>query len=1329
MPIGVVFAGVVLSVALFAVLRSNEYGFARRQFEQSSQDHVLAVRRTLGTDLLIMKSLRSFYLSYEEVSGQEFHDFTAPLIEDRPDILALQWAPRAAPPQQEKRFSILFSEPGNAGVGAVGSDLAANSACWEAIRRACDLGEPALTDRIPLPAGPGKRREARLFIAVYQKNVPLDTVENRRKHLQGLLVGVFSPKQVVEGALRTLTPGGIDIWLVDSTDPSDEHPLYYHRSRLRPPDSDPSRLPTDAGKNEFRLSETMDVAGRRWTVVCVAIPQFIAARTTWYPWGAAAAGLLLTGLLAAYLAGIAKRDAQTVQLAAQLRETHRQLEKESADRKQAESTLLASQTKYKTLYELSSDAIMLLTPEEGFLSGNAATVALYGCKNEEEFTSQGPADLSPEYQPDGRPSTEKAQEMMAIALQEGTHVFQWKHKRMDGAEFFSIVTLTRMELEGKRFLQATVHDISEQKRTQEALQAGEKRLRLFVENVSDVVWTMDFSGRFTYMSPSMQRMLGHKWEESERLTIADIMTPPSLGVFLKALKAITSEVYTVQRVETRTLELELLREDGSTVWSELTVSGMSDELGEIVAVQGVARDISERKQAEQRQVRLLKRLEGVNRLQADLLLPGDLEGKLKKITQTAVDLLDLDFCRIWITGPADLCDCGCIHAGVTEGPHVCGNRNKCLHLLASSGRYCHVGGNRRRVPIGCYKIGRIASEENDKFLTNNVTTDPQVSDHQWAKDLGLVSFAGYKLRDVNGDPVGVFAMFAKHAISEEDDAFLLGMVEIASRVIVEYRAAEELRETRKQAVAANQAKSRFLASMSHEIRTPMTAILGYADLLMDPKINASSQNNYAAVIRRNGEHLLALINDVLDLSKIETGKLALDMQRCSIVSLLAEVASVMRPRAVQRGISLSLDYAGAMPETTLTDGARLRQAVVNVVGNAVKFTEKGGVRIVASFSPNSCGNQPAVQIDVIDTGIGIREEALPMLFQPFSQAISSDADKCNGTGLGLAISRQIVHLLGGRLTVASVWERGSTFTLIIPTGSLHDVPMIERPAEAARDAADYARAVPLKGMRILLAEDGYDNREFVRDVLYRAGAEVQCVEDGQQAVAETQAQTFDVILMDMNMPQMDGYEATRLLRSRGYSRPILALTANVMSDDGERCREAGCNEHLAKPIDRSRLIRSLVAYAGGQTAADGAAPPDREGGRAAAAEATLAQPAPHADDSGNEGEVMVSAFRDDPEMVMILGEFIGRLNGQVAAIRQAYDDERYEELQRLAHRLKGAGGSYGYPLLTDASKKLEDACKARDGDAAKTAIDDVAAMCAAIQRGYPPYALTERTIQ
>jgi len=198
--------------------------------------------------------------------------------------------------------------------------------------QAGDLGEPVLTDQIPLLAEPGNRREVRLFVPIYQKQAVLDTVENRRKHLQGFVVGVFSPRQILEEGLHTTMPAGIDIWLADSTDPANERALCFHQSRLRSADSDPSKAPIDAGRSELRLSETLDVAGRRWTVTCVAVPQFVAMRTTWYPWGAAAAGLLLTGLLASYLAGIAKRDARTMQLAAQLTETNRQLEKESADR-------------------------------------------------------------------------------------------------------------------------------------------------------------------------------------------------------------------------------------------------------------------------------------------------------------------------------------------------------------------------------------------------------------------------------------------------------------------------------------------------------------------------------------------------------------------------------------------------------------------------------------------------------------------------------------------------------------------------------------------------------------------------------------------------------------------------------------------------------------------------------------------------------------------------------------------------------------------------------------------------------------------------------------
>ena len=314
------------------------------------------------------------------------------------------------------------------------------------------------------------------------------------------------------------------------------------------------------------------------------------------------------------------------------------------------------------------------------------------------------------------------------------------------------------------------------------------------------------------------------------------------------------------------------------MWADVTFSGMYDEAGRMVAVQGITRDISDRKQAQQRQARLLRQLKGINRLQEELLLPGALEEKFRKVTETAVELLDLDFCRIWTVEPGDLCQNGCVHAATVEGPNACRHRDKCLHLTASSGRYTHTDGGHRRVPFGAYKIGRIASGETNKFLTNSVTTDPQVDDHDWAKSLGLVSFAGYKLHDANGRPLGVLAMFAKHPVSAEDDAFICNLAETTSRVILKHQIAEELETARSQAIEANLAKSAFLASMSHEIRTPMTSILGYTDLLMDPSLSPSTRNNYLTVIHRNGENLLTLINDILDLSKIEAGKLSLDVR-------------------------------------------------------------------------------------------------------------------------------------------------------------------------------------------------------------------------------------------------------------------------------------------------------------------------------------------------------------------------------------------------------------------------------------------------------------------
>jgi len=346
-----------------------------------------------------------------------------------------------------------------------------------------------------------------------------------------------------------------------------------------------------------------------------------------------------------------------------------------------------------------------------------------------------------------------------------------------------------------------------------------------------------------------------------------------------------------------------------------------------------------------------------------------------------------------------------------------------------------------------------------------------------------------------------------------------------------------------------------------------------------------------------------------------------------------------------------------------------------------------------------------VSVAVIDTGIGIRQEALPRLFQPFTQAESSTTRKYGGTGLGLTICRQIVTALGGELAVRSAPGAGSTFTVTIPTGDIAGVNLLESPGEVICENETGARWTPgaglLRGVRILLAEDSLDNQELLRTMLGNVGAEVEVVENGRLAVAQAQAGAFDLLLMDMNMPEMDGYEATERLRDRGYQGPILALTANAMSGDCERCLAAGCNAHLAKPIDRRQLIETVAQYAGSKTS-----PSD----------AGAACPGPAV--SCNRSAGIASQFADDPQLADILPRFVERLPSQLDALCEALAEERLADAERLAHRIKGAGGSYGYPTLSEVAMLLEVAAKAQDLGRATAALLEVKEVCAAIQTGW-----------
>ncbi|MEJ2107439.1 MAG: response regulator [Acidiferrobacteraceae bacterium] len=466
----------------------------------------------------------------------------------------------------------------------------------------------------------------------------------------------------------------------------------------------------------------------------------------------------------------------------------------------------------------------------------------------------------------------------------------------------------------------------------------------------------------------------------------------------------------------------------------------------------------------------------------------------------------------------------------------------------------------------------------------------------------------------------------------------------------------QLADARDEAIKANRSKSAFLANMSHEIRTPLTAIIGFSESLLDANQSMAERVDAIGTITRSGKHLLKIINDILDLSKIEADKLEIERIPVNPFEILADVESIVALMAQEKGLAFRIEYDFPLPLQIQSDPLRLKQILINLCNNAIKFTHEGSVRIKVSCDRDA----GALYFKVIDTGIGLSEEQASRLFEAFAQADTSTTRRYGGTGLGLHLSRELALKLGGDLTLDSTPEVGSCFTVRIATGDLSQASWTDK-SFTPKFSPDVVHAPEtLIAGRVLLAEDNIDNQRLISMYLKKAGADVIVANHGREAVEKARNGKFDMIITDIQMPVMNGLDATRAIRNNGYTGPVIALTAGAQRSDADACLEAGCTEFAAKPIDRQHLNELLQRFL-------------RPKGKSDVEQSPIVSP----------------LLVEEPDLADLVHRFVDQLPETVARIRAAYDANDNDGLRQQLHTLKGTSGNFGYYDLMKACQKME----------------------------------------
>ncbi len=807
-------------------------------------------------------------------------------------------------------------------------------------------------------------------------------------------------------------------------------------------------------------------------------------------------------------------------------------------------------------------------------------------------------------------------------------IYELTYIRKDDTRFPAVVSVTALRDAHDAIIGYLLigTDNTARKEAEEALlQAGALQKAIFDSaNFSSIA--TDAKGVIQIFNVGAERMLGYAaGEVMNKITPADISDGKELIARAEDLSielgtpiapGFEALVFKASRGIEDIYELTYIRKDGTRFPAVVSVTALRDTQGAIIGYLLIGTDNTARKQVEEEQKKSDQRLR-------------DQQFYTRSLIESNID-------AIMTTDPSGI---------ITDV-------NKQMEALT-----------------GCTRDELIGAPFKDYF------TDPGRAEAGIKRVLREKSITDYELTARARD--GKQTVVSYNATTFYDRNRKLEGVFAAARDVTERKRVElELQQAKAAAESASLTKSDFLASMSHEIRTPMNAIMGISDLLAKTALTPE-QDKYVQIFRRAGDNLLNLINDILDLSKVEASQLELEQTGFSLTDHLEKVMEMVSPRALEKGLTLLCEIAPDVDTDLVGDPTRLRQVLLNLLGNAVKFTNAGQVSLRVNRDPDSA-IPTSLQFTVSDTGIGIATDKLGQVFERFTQADSSTTRRFGGSGLGLTISKRLVELMGGRIWVDSQVGKGSVFAFAVPFESW---AAVNRPVAVSTGTEPEE---PLPALRILLAEDSPDNcmitLAYLQDTPYR----IEIAETGAIAVEKFQTGLYDLVLMDRQMPVMDGLTATRAIR--GWEKendrratPIVALTASALKGDREMCLAAGCTGFLTKPIKQDVLLRAIRENSGHAAAA--AIYPSRQ---------ASARGAPVSD-----------------RLATQIPAYLRNCRENVIAMLGALDRSDFDIVARLGHNMRGSGGAYGFQPITDIGASLEQAADKADHGASRLRVDEL----------------------